>query len=683
MYKNVASSLLLFLLVSSLHAKTYYVSLSGNDAASGTSHGQAWASIAKVNATLFLPGDTILFEGGSTFEGGIYFFSETGEKGEVSEVTGTAEKPVVFSSYGAGRAIISSDTVPGFKVYNGAGFVVKNLIFQGAGWEKNKSFGVEFYMDMPDTLLEYIVIDSLEVLGYREAGISFGSWDQTTGGIKNVSVTHSKVHDNGDAGIASYSQGVYCHKNIYIGYNRVFNNKGLPQKWWSHSGNGIVLGGVDGAIIEFCLAYNNGGLGAEEWGPGGPFGIWGYQSKNLLIQYNESFENRTNVHADGGGFDIEGCTNSIIQYNYSHDNDGPGFLVGQYSGAPPSQGNIIRYNISENDIRKGRQGALHIFSTGSAGGLQNIEIYNNTIYVSSSENSQPKALRVVNQGMQNVQLWNNSFYTNGNVEMIYAFNPKELYFYGNNYWAINRTNLEIKWDNVKYTNLQSWREATGQEMLNGRPTGFSVDPKLKEPGKRVTIADPTKLHTLRAYELQEDSPLIGKALDLQKELGIDPGKYDFFGNSIENRKDLAIGAHQPTENSRLCLHGGLVSLAFGPEEEGTYTGEGVLEESYFDPKTVGEGNHPVQYSFVNEAGENQVVHHTLQVVDAKTTSWTGADGNWFNSDNWSNCVPTPLIDASIRAPAEGEPLPVVKSQEKGQVKNLIRKFLYLLRKGAP
>ena len=46
--------------------------------------------------------------------------------------------------------------------------------------------------------------------------------------------------------------------------------------------------------------------------------------------------------------------NSVMQYNYSHDNDGAGYLLAQFTYAREFTNNIVRYNISENDGRKNR-----------------------------------------------------------------------------------------------------------------------------------------------------------------------------------------------------------------------------------------------------------------------------------------------------------------------------------------
>lgn len=82
-------------------------------------------------------------------------------------------------------------------------------------------------------------------------------------------------------------------------------------------------------------------------------GIWAWDSNNILLQFNESYANRT-IGVDGDGFDFDGgVTNSVMQYNYSHDNDAAGFLLAQYAFAPQAMKNIvIRYNISENDCRR-------------------------------------------------------------------------------------------------------------------------------------------------------------------------------------------------------------------------------------------------------------------------------------------------------------------------------------------
>jgi parallel beta-helix repeat protein len=76
-------------------ATNYYVKTGGNDALTGLSDAQAWATITKVNtfwaAGSFAPGDSINFNRGDTFYGTI----------TVSE-SGTAGSPIIIGAYGTG-----------------------------------------------------------------------------------------------------------------------------------------------------------------------------------------------------------------------------------------------------------------------------------------------------------------------------------------------------------------------------------------------------------------------------------------------------------------------------------------------------------------------------------------------------------------------------------------------------
>jgi len=58
-------------------------------------------------------------------------------------------------------------------------------------------------------------------------------------------------------------------------------------------------------------------------------GCWTWDSENTTIQFNESHHNMTpltnNKARDGSGFDLDlGTENGMIQYNWSHDNEGEG-----------------------------------------------------------------------------------------------------------------------------------------------------------------------------------------------------------------------------------------------------------------------------------------------------------------------------------------------------------------------
>jgi hypothetical protein len=515
----------------------YYLSPSGKNDNLGTGPEEAWQTIEKVNTINFEPGDTIAFEGGQEFAGSLSFNSAD---------SGTSSLPVTVSSYGDSRATINSGNKAGLYAHNCAGFVVENLIFIGSSrTDSNGNHGILFYNDLDgDVRLDFIRINNVDVSGYHKTGIVMGGWNGLSG-FKDVRITNSTAHDNGDKGINVYGywpppQG-WAHQDIYIGYCKVYNNPGIPNKS-PHSGNGIMIAQTEGGVIEYCEAYENGWLNSSN--AGGPIGIWAWDAKDIVIQYCESHHNKTNNNKDGGGFDLDGgCINCIMQYNYSHDNHGAGYGIYQFSGAREFKNNTVRYNISENDGLVGGYGGINFWATNSSGGIQDTKLYNNTIFVSSNTTG----AGIVDFAYGATYIYNTEIYNN---IIVTAAGKKVLnipqiaggwYFNGNCYWTYG-SNIQIVWITTLYTSLAEWRNATGQEELFDLDTGYETDPQLTDPGNGGTIGDPTLLNILIAYRLLPTSPMIDTGLDLLTTFNIDPGLYDFYGAEIPRHSGFDIGA---------------------------------------------------------------------------------------------------------------------------------------------
>ncbi len=514
----------------------YYVSATGNDANAGTSPSLAWRSIAKVNSRTFSPGDKILFQGGAVFSGGLVFDSAD---------RGTAVGPISVSSYGTGRATISAGNVNAILLYNTAGFSITELVVKGSGRTVNTESGVNIYTDLAgNTKLHFIRVDGVDASGFGDYGIVIGGWNNSTG-YNDVRVTYSSAYDNGLAGISTYAQSAYAHQNFYFGHLKSYRNSGVAGLS-GNSGSGIVMGGVSGGTIERSLAYNNGWLCDA---PEGPVGIWAYDSDGIGIQHNESYQNRTGGTADGGGFDLDQNTrNSKLQYNYSHGNDGAGFLLAHSPDTYSHSGNTIRYNISENDARKNSNGAIVIF-----GRTVGAEIYNNTVFVKPSVTGSPLGIFIHNSGIttrdvKNVHVRNNSFYTTGNLRVVAVTTDQlngaiDLRFEGNNYYA-GLYKARIVWGGTTYTSLAAWRTGKGQESLNGANVGSQINPGLINPGNGGTIGNADLLHNLSAYKLLGTSPLIGRGLDLKTTFGLNAGLIDFYSASIPFGSEHDVGAHE-------------------------------------------------------------------------------------------------------------------------------------------
>lgn len=518
----------LFLLTSS-HARAasaYYVSPSGNDNNPGTSPSKPWKTTAKVNAITFSPGDQILFQGGQTFSGGLYF--DSADKG-------TPQAPILVGSYGTGRSTINAGGGYGLFAYNTAGFQVTTINFVGSGRTTNTQSGINFYTDLPGNVkLNYLHINNVSVSGFGDTGILIGGWNGVSG-YNDVRITNVSSHDNAKAGLSIYGQNLYSNTNVYIGHNQAVNNPG-KSGLSVNSGNGIVIGSVNGGTIERSVAHDNGWIGF------GSYGIWAYDSNNVTIRSNESYNNHTSGTKDGGGFDLDGgVTNSTAQYNYSHGNDGAGFGLNQFSGAPSWSGNTVRYNISENDGRKNGYPSIILWNGGS--GIRNAEIYNNTIYMSAAQTGRPSAVRFVN-ATTNIHLRNNIFVTTNGLTLIdVASGQSGILFQGNDYYASGAA-FVLRWYGTGYSSLSAWRTATGQESVGSTNTGTNANPQLTSPGGGGTIGNADLLNALTAYRLRSASPMINAGLDLFARFGIQPGPHDFFGTPIPQAGAFDIGANE-------------------------------------------------------------------------------------------------------------------------------------------
>jgi len=517
-------------------ATTYYVSPTGHDTASGTSSATPWQTIARVNQTILVPGDRVRFQGGARFTGPL----EVGP-GE----SGLPAAPITFDSYGTGRATIDGGAATAVHVYDAGGVVLASLVIVGSGRTSNRGSGVDFFNDLPgDTKLGFVRIRNVEVTGFGDNGIMIGGWNGSSG-FEDVEVTRSSLHDNGRAGLITYGPPfepdapAYANANVYVGYVRAYRNAGVPADLSRSSGSGVTLGSVSGGTIERSVAYDNGRL-CRASGCGA--GIWAYDSTDVTIQLAESYRNRTGGSADGDGFDLDQNTSSsVVQYTYSHDNDGAGYLL--FSGQPNRNhtGNTIRYNVSQNDGRRNGFGAIY-----GDGYIYDDAVYNNTVYLSAAPVAEPVPAAALFPAVGGgVSVRNNIFQVTGGVTMVDAsqFGPDALVFQQNDYYAPSGP-LELVWGTTVYTSLADWRAATGQERLGPTATGLGVDPRLVRPGGGGVIGDPDRLASLGAYRLRADTPLLGLGLDLPGLFGIDTGGRDYYGVPVPSGNGPELGASE-------------------------------------------------------------------------------------------------------------------------------------------
>ncbi|HPC94413.1 MAG TPA: right-handed parallel beta-helix repeat-containing protein [Sedimentisphaerales bacterium] len=492
-------------------SRMYYVNAQrGDDSNPGTDRNRPWRSIARVNTMDFAPGDQVLFAGGQTFAGTLRFEHED---------SGTRERPVRIGSFGGGRATIYGGTGAGLQLIECAYVTVSELAFVGCG-RKNDNDGNGMELDRT----EHVELDSLDVSGFRLSGV-------VVLGGRNIRITRVDAHDNGFAGISTSRDADGARtKDLYIGHCIARNNPGDPQNLTNHSGNGIVVGGLDRGLLEYCLAFDNGWDMPRQGN--GPVGIWGWDCDRLTIQHCISHDNKTAPGAfDGGGFDLDGgATRSILQYNLSYHNHGCGYLLCQYPGARPWKDNVCRYNISINDGLTNHFSGIYFWAGDQ--GISDAQVYNNVVvndrYVICSTHDI--------EGL----VFRNNILQAGQAAVVGPL--RRAIFENNLYHISSERGVVFQNGDQTFQGLADWARATGKEMLDGRLIGFAGDPKLVLPENLSELpTDPQQLQAMPFFRLQPGSPCIGSGMVVA-----DNGAQDFFGNPVPASSRPSLGVHEPT-----------------------------------------------------------------------------------------------------------------------------------------
>ncbi|NLU66143.1 right-handed parallel beta-helix repeat-containing protein [Streptomyces sp. HNM0574] len=518
-------------------SRTYYVSPHGDDDNEGTSAGDAWRTLDRAERTGLEPGDRLLLKGGERFSGTVTLKADE---------AGDADRPVVVGSYGEGRARIDAEDGPGVSVHNTAGVQIRDLELNGAGSSYTDDGGVNAYHDRGGgDRLSGIGISRVDVSGFK-VGISVGGEKAGTG-FADVSVTDSRLHDNKDSGLLTYGPEFdagdpqYAHEDVTVERVETYANRGDPEQNDTHSGNGIILGGVREAAVRDSSAHDNGGRSAAG-APAGPVGIWAYDASEVVLEHNRSYRNHTGSSVDGAGFGLDSSvSDSTVQYNLAFGNDGPGYYAYTNTANGAHKDNTIRYNVSSDDGRKlARNGGLSVHGKD----IRDLAVYQNTVIMPESPNGTAPAVRL-QDGERGVSFRNNLFVTENapTVNAERGLDRGHVVFQGNNYRvAGGDSEPSFDWGGTSYSGLGSWRSGTGQERDGDRSTGGTTGPCLA--GGDLPVIDSTG----DAPSVVPDcDALAGKGLDLSDRFGISPGDEDYFGNHVGTPPPVGAAVPEPED----------------------------------------------------------------------------------------------------------------------------------------
>lgn len=420
-------------------AKTYYIdSADGDDAKSGTSPAEAWKSFENLNRT-FNPGDSILLKRGSEFSGEDALLAFGG--------SGTATDRITVSDYGEGplpKLNGQGEVENVVSLYNQQYITIENLDIANTHPDYSDSFGLNTSNNASVNLRavnvsarDFGVVNGITLQDLYIHDINGNLRAKWNGGIFFDVV--ADINDGELYGTPTKYDDVLIANNTLERVDRsgiklvsshwanqsLENAPNVPMHWYPSTnvvvrdnvlrymgGDAITVRDTDGALVEYNLArhsrYQNTGYNA---------GIWPFEATNTVVQYNEV----SNTHGvqDGQGFDCDHVSSySVMQYNYSHDNEGGFMLV---MNGFPHTAPTIRYNISQNDADKTFE-----FARGTAAGTM---IYNNTIYSDVALTGRGGVLDLANwkagTGNRDIYLFNNIFhYPEG--QTFYVGDPQEM-----------------------------------------------------------------------------------------------------------------------------------------------------------------------------------------------------------------------------------------------------------------
>lgn len=533
-----------------VYSTNYFVKSSGNNNNTGLSDDQAWQTIAKVNASTFLPGDTIFFNKGDCWRESLIISS-----------SGNESRYITFSAYGSGVApkILGSTLVKEWSHSNGNIWYFYNDDFIDP---YSLLYGGNIFFIQSDETIKW---GRQKKESKQELDSEFDwTW------IMDTLFIYSPTDPNTIYQGVEMAQRDYCInlnnkayiaiESLELGYSGFYGiTEGSPRT------------NVSGLIVRNCHIHH---IGRKEYG----YGIEAWHS-NSLLENNEIHDSgRRNISLNIYGADIR-VSNIVVEsnvlYNGFHTTgiDISGFGVGTIDKV------IIRNNTifdDDNVILDQIEGfkSIGIFAEkDGVGSISNIYIYNNIIknttfnaiyfhdilssyiYNNVFYGVNPNLEEAFNAfvqiaGASNCKIFNNIFYNNVNSTINPAFSCLQISSSGTIksdynlfYFTDPKAISCIRWvgtPKVVYSiaDWEQYKKETGQDIHS------------PAPGNPVFVS-------LTDYHLTDASPAVGSGTfvglttDFEGKLYYNPpsiGAFEFEGRTIPEEVPVYNGSVIENDN---------------------------------------------------------------------------------------------------------------------------------------
>lgn len=372
--------------------------------------------------------------------------------------------------------------------------------------------------------------------------------------LRDNQVTADTPTTTADMGILINYSGNGCNAigNVVSNMGGHLNN--APKYYGGCCGVGIeVANNAPGAsLIEFNVIHDN---GYNNHTCGGAFALETYKGTNVTVRHNEIYSQGTvsSTGCDNGAIDFDAETsNSIAEYNYTHNNWGEAYLL--YAGAKSHFNNIVRYNISENDMRGLSGGVISVGIGQGPFNSNSVEyVYGNTIWVDSTGlygktwfegikiDECPASPSIVANNIwavgKNPSTSQNIFVDLG--RQLCNGGNGQLTWAANDWYAIGAA-PNPRWGSVGGDASTIQTVAAWQAAIDGDVGATSANPQLASPGNGIcypsgriqagTQGQSTKCPS--GYELHSGSPMIGVGFNIARSPYDQSVTTDYWGKAL-------------------------------------------------------------------------------------------------------------------------------------------------------
>lgn len=521
--------------VSEVSGTTYYVDAASSEGNDGKTPKTALKTLEEVNRLSLKPGDQVLFKKDCLWNGGL-----------ILSASGSKEEPICYGSYGSG------DNMP---VINGNGAAYAAVYGVDVSYIHISDLEITNVSDETSYLRGIFInalhkdVEGIKITRNYVHNVDSSNKTPTDMGIYNVGLAWSDFHWIG--GIIVRAGGYAVHEaseseqvilnDILVEENTVDKvsvdgiTVGSVSKSWRKSTGVVVRNNTvnrcagDGILVFACKGSLIEGNRCDANGQAGPLrtdmnfvGIFIIYCNDTVIQYNE-VSNQCSCTDDGQGYDVDDtCVNTLVQYNYSHDNYN-GFLL--LFNMNNNGHVVVRYNISQND---GGPFVTVACKDSVFPMVMTADVYNNTCFTNKQltemiELAPNLEMRKAENKRVVLNVYNNIFVNKGN---------------GN----LPVLNNETYYDYMNFSN-NCWYGFSKRTLPQNEENQQYCDPLFCFAGS----------DNISGYQLLKDSTCIGAGRKI-----FNDGGMDYFGNIIG--ESLNIGAYygagvSKLKNSNLALNG--------------------------------------------------------------------------------------------------------------------------------